>query len=400
MIIVFSTSHSAEWFAEPSVIVSSQYDDNFYLRTTNELDTSSLIIDPNLRFEGQDERWSFKLDARFRAVKYYDISNTDSNNVFLKLKHSYLLESGQLGLSANLDRNTTFDRNYDTQLLEAGLSELQIERDTLTVEPYWDWKISEIISSRLNLKVTDIQHGDNAPSNYNDYNSQEISLMSNWSQTEKSVWGMILKSTHLEVSDLDYENEQRTVQVYYDHSYTENSKLSILGGKTKVAYLYNNYPVCTGFIDPFLGCVFGAYVLIDNESSSTVSEYSIGYAHANELGDFNLNAYRSVRSSSSGSATQNDALSINYLRKITERVSGEFLLVRDVTESIDGLDVNQDREVSRLQPSVSWKLSKYWNLSFRYRYIKQVITSTDVESTSNSILAVLSLKWPKLISIN
>ncbi|MDH5573529.1 MAG: hypothetical protein OEY89_17325 [Gammaproteobacteria bacterium] len=401
MFLYSATSSAAEWLIEPALGLKTQYDDNIYLRAANEVDASAVIVDPSITFEGKEEIWNLRFDSRLRSIKYSGVDDADSNNLFLKFSAGRSMERSQLGISANFDRNTTFDREFDTQLPEAGLIESKIERETLTIGPYWSWRTSDKIQMSLNLNVTDVTYSENAPLNYNDNSVGTIKFSISRRQSEQVSLGVILKNTQTDIEERDYESEQNALQVFYNYSFSENASIDLLAGASTIDYVFHNYRDCVGgvWIQTFSGpfCT-GSEVVRDQADDKSINEFNISYKYESELGDFNMSMYRSINTSSSGSATQSDYLTVKYNRKLTPRLKASLLFSGSKIETLDGLNASQDNEQYRFQPAINWKFSEYWNLGFNYRYIKQIITDTDVESDSNAVYVNLSMRWPRLAS--
>ncbi len=402
LLSIFSLqTHSAEWLAEPAVILKAQYNDNVRNARTNEESAAGYTLEPKLVISGEEKDiWNIKLDTKLRAVRYSGIDNADSDNVFLSIGGSYFTERSQTGFNASYEDNTNFNQDYETQLDISGFTEIQIKRESVYIAPYWYWQMSEKGSITLSLNMSDRTYDENAPSNYNDYASTGGDLSFSWKYSEKTKLGLKIKQLTTENNDLDYENDTKTLQLSYDYNISQNSDISVLLGQSKVEYVYHNIPFCQGqtSLGEALGFCDGTIVYGDNESDSTVNNYSFGYTNKSELNKTIIGLSRGVTASSSGSARQTDKYNINYSRKMTERVKSQLLLSFQKSESLDGLNAYQDSQIYRAEPSIYWRLTKDWGLSFLYRYIKREYLASNTESESNSIYINLSLRWPKAIS--
>ena len=109
-----------------------------------------------------------------------------------------------------------------------------------------------------------------------------------------------------------------------------------------------------------------------------------------------MNGGRTVQPSSFGDAQE--ILSARYLYSIgnTQRFRTMLTLDASETSSISGVSSSNDIARYRVEPSVSYRLDKNWNLQFLYRYISQKIILSNEDSISNAVFLNLSLRWPKL----
>jgi len=378
----------------------AEYNDNIRRVVVNEEDTAGYTLEPRFILEGQENTWNTKLDTKFRGVRYFDVSYADSDNVFLNLSSKYFTEISQLGFNASYEDNTTFDLEYDTQLDQSGLTDVPVEKETIYLAPFGYWRISEKANITLGLNASVQEYDENAPSNYNDYKSNGGNLSIGWDYSEKTSLSLIIQQSITESDDLDYENETRALRFSYDYNFSQNSDLSLLLGKSKVDFVYHNISVCQGgYTQTQAGLIcFGGFAPEDSEDGTTVNDYSFEYTNKDELNETVVALSRNITASSSGSATQTDKYSINYERRITQKVSVEFFLSFRELESLDGLDTDQDVQRYRIQPSVSWDVTEDWGLHFLYRYIKQGYLDSSEDSVSNIVYMNLVYRWPKTIS--
>ena len=397
VVIVFmflTKAHSAQWILEPDAIIRTEYDDNIYLREDNKIDVRAVSVTPGLLLEGKDDRWNLKLDSRFRSTKYTGIEDADNNNVFVDFITGYRMERSSIGIAVNFKKNTTFDREFDTILQQAGLIELRVKKADFVIEPYWNWKTSEKTSVALNYKATKIDYSENAPVQFSDNRNNELKATLQWDQSENMNFGLVMKKIESEVIDFDYDNEQDLMQLFVNYDISEISSITALLGKSKVKYTYHNIPECVGYVDRFFGCISNVYILVDRESETTVDDFNFAYNYIGEINEIDISAYRRVNSSSFGSATQTDVFTIDYKRRLSQRSTMTILLSQNDSEALDGLDSNQDGRTIQIRPAITWRMSEYWNFSIDYRYIKRDLAIADAQGVSNSIAMNLYMKWP------
>jgi len=393
-------AYSAEWLVEPSVFLRAQYNDNLRMDSVNEEAATGYAVGPRLVLEGKDAAWDVKLDTKLRSVRYFDVSNVDSDNVFVNLSAITITEISRLGFNASYEDNSTLDLDYDTQLDLSDITGEPVERETLYFAPYWYLDISEKANMTLGLNTSTQVYNDGAPSNYNDYSVSGGNFSFGWRYSENTDFGINIKLSSTESDDLDYENDKETLQFSYAYDFSRDSALELVYGRSKVDYVYHNVQICPGgYTNLGFGIVcLGGFATIDDVGDQVVNDYSIDYTNKSELNTTALALSRNITASSSGSARQTDLYSIDYERAVSERVDFQLLLSYRESETLDGLDSDQDSKNYRYEPAVFWKLTEDWGLRFFYRHIKREYVVSGSESASNSIYINLSLRWPKAAS--
>jgi len=195
-------------------------------------------------------------------------------------------------------------------------------------------------------------------------------------------------------------------QLGYKYKATENSTFNIDLGGSKVDTIHTNQSICSVPFVPISDCS-GFYQLIfplvvlnldDTSESNSGSTYSISYDYKHEISDYIIALNQSVETSSNGFAQEVEDFMVRYNRKISEKFSAALILNVTRSKSFDSVSYFEDRDIIRIEPSISWRFSKDSRLSAGYRYRQQTYSALNEDAGSNSIYVNLSFFGRKLMS--
>jgi len=399
-VLVVGIAQSAEWMLEPSVGMSTQYNDNVGMRTevNNPVGSTGYTLDPKINIVAEEQYlWDMSLSARTKFTRYQDIQNSDTNNVYLDFGSGWQTERAMLRLNASFTRNTNFDDDYDTESPLAGLIDDKTERETISFSPSIRWNLSQASVVIFSITTTDISYDEVMGTNFKDYTNDSASFQAYWQVLEKHTLGYSISYSEQETPDYNYSSDTTVLNLDYTYNFTQSSDLKLsLGGRR------TNSPVILRCVTPgefeFTGeCRFSDPIFDDKKTEADDGvTVNLSYSNQTERASNSFNVSRNVASSSTGSQQEQRSVNYKFSFKNTERFTSNLLLDGLETEAIGGGDSSNDRTRYRVEPSIYYKLSRDWALSFKYSYINQNITDTDEDSTSNAVYINLSLNWPKL----
>lgn len=394
---------AAEWKAEPSVGVRTQYNDNITLRSedNNPQSSTGYTIDPRIKFTGVEQQlWDLSLDARGKLTRFQDIEDTDSNNVFIALGAGYNTERFKWRLNANLDRNTSLDTDFDTASPDAGLFDDRTERTTVSIAPSLRWNSGETSVMIFSVESTNVSFDKVLSSNLVDFENDKVSFQAYWGVSDNHSLGFTTSYTEQESPDTGFSSDTTVLNLDYTYTQSQSSTWKIsLGGRQLNSLRKNGeFLGCDpeSIFDGPTSCAFGLPILGDLESQDNGVVVNVAYSHDSERSSQRFNTYQNVVSSSTGGVQEQQNVSYSLDFRNTERFTTRLNLSGSRSETISGVDSSIDVVSYRLEPSVSYRLDKNWKLSFLYRHIQQNRIDSDVDSTSNAVNVNLYLHWPKL----
>jgi len=402
-VLVVGIAQSAEWKLEPSVGMSTQYNDNVGMRTevNNPVGSTGYTLDPKIKIVAEEQYlWDMSLSTRAKFTRYQDLQNADSDNIYLNFGSGWQTERAMLRLSANFTRNTNFDDDYDTESPLAGLTDDKTERETVSFSPSIRWNLSQTSVVIFSITTTDISYDEVTSTNLRDYTNDSASFQAYWQVLEKHTLGYTISYSEQETPDVDYSSDTTILNLDYTYNITQSSELKLSLGGRRLNSLQEN-GLFLGCVTPSIfdgptSCAFSAPILGDLENEDDGLTINVSYSNQTERASNSFNASRNVVSSSTGSIQEQRSVNYRFRFKNTERFSSNLLLDGSEALTIGGGDSSNDRTRYRVEPSIYYKLNRDWALSFKYSYINQIITDTDEDSTSNAVYINLSLNWPKL----
>lgn len=380
-VLTSSALQAAEWKLEPSVGIRTQYNDNVRMRTeaNNPLGSTGYTLDPKIKLAAEEQNlWDLSLSTRGKFTRYQDLRDADSNNVYVNFDSGWQTERAMLRLNASLTRNTNFDDDYDTESPFAGLTDDKTKRKTITFSPSARWNLSQTSVLIFSINTTDVSYDEVISTNLRDYTNNSVSFQAYWQVLERHTLGYTASYTEQETPEVNYASDTSVLNIDYTYNINQSSDLKFSLGGRRLNSLQKNV---------FLG---------DLENKNDGVTVNLSYSNQTERASNAFNVARNVIPSSTGSVQEQRSVNYKFSLKNTERLSSNLLLNGTETETIGGGDSSYDRTRYRIEPSVFYKLSRDWVLSFKYSYVNLNITNVDQDSTSNAVYINLLLNWPKL----
>jgi len=375
---------AAEWKSEPTVLLKSQYNDNVRMRADELKEGSTgFTLEPRIKFAGEEQRlWDVAIDTRARITRYQDIGDGDSENLFFNFDGGRQTELTDWRLNANYSRNTNFDTDFETVNPDSSLGD-RTERATTTIAPSVRWNTSETSQVSFSLNTTQVTYGEVSRFNYRDYDNDSLSFIAYWMLAENHQLGFTSSYSKYDSPSANFSYEQSVLQLDYTHNITPTSDVKIsLGGRS---------------LDSLSTSIFGDF---RNKDTGVVT--NVTYSSQSELVSHRFTGGRTVSPSSFGGASEILDATYQFSIKNTERLTTKLILNASDSSTVNGTASSRrnDRFSYRVEPSVSYRLTKNWNLQFLYRHINQDYTNNiNVgERASNAIYINLFLHWPKLVT--
>jgi len=378
--------HGAEWTAEPTINLRTQYNDNVRMTTRENKPESSVgyTFDPRVKLKGEELKlWDVSIDARGRISRFPGIEDADSENVFFVFDGGRQTERSNWRLNASYDKNSSFDTDFNTANPGgSGTLSDRTDRTTATIAPSVTWSMSETSQMSFSLSTTDVSYDEVTSRNFVDYEYDNAQFLVNGQFFVNHSLGFTSSYAEYDSPDNNLSYNQIVLQMDYAYTINQLSDLSLsLGGRS-----LDTTTRVSGFGD------------VSTQDSGTV--LNLSYNRASETTSHRFLANRTVSPSSFGGAQERRNITYQLRVSNTERFTTRLIFNAFETETIRG-DQRQrqfDRVEYRIEPAVSYKLSRSWNLEFRYRYLNQSYTNQNRDAESNAVFINLFLHWPRLVS--
>jgi len=416
-----AVTNAAEWKSEPSISFNMLYNDNVRMRSelNNPEGSTGFTLVPRVELAGEEQRlWDMSIDAQAKITRYQDIEDGDSENLFFVFDGGRKTERSDWRLNTSYSRNTNFDTDFNTENPDAGLLDDRTERTTASISPSVNFNTSETSLIKFSLNATDVSFDEVSNANYKDYNTSNAEFVAYWLVAENHQLGFTTSYTESDTPDTGFSYDQAVLQLDYTYTINQISSIDLSFGGRRLnslrenvlvaceannivvpieQFASNDCPLLAG--DPTTGQTFPVTPVlgnVKNQDDGTV--INVSYKSKTETSSHSFSGGRTISPSSFGGAQEVRSATYQLNYRGTERLSTNLIL--DVSESstIDGTSIsfNNDRTRYRFEPSISYRLTKNWNLQFIYRYIEQNFTSSNADSVSNAVYVNLYLDWPRL----
>lgn len=411
-----SVVDAAEWKAEPTINIKTQYNDNVRMRPdeNNPESSTGFTFEPRIKFAGVERQiWDMSVDARGKITRFQDIEDADSENKFFIVNAGRQTERTDWRLNTSYEDNSSFDTDFDTKGPDAGLLDDHTQRKTASISPSVSWSMSETSRLSFSINSTNVKYEEVTNFNYNDYENNSVQLNAAWLLVQNHQIGFTASYSEYDSSDADFSYDQTVLQMDYTYTINATSSFGFSFGGRRLDSLASNVTVAceaggnvfdisqvstTGSCPSTIFVFPVTPILEDIEAENDGTVTSLTYTSKAETTSHSFSSARTVQPSSFGAAQEVYNATYQFSIRNTERFSTALILDASKTETLSGVAGSDiyDNVRYRFEPSISYKLNENWNLSVLYRYFNTERKNLDEESVSNAIYVNLYLHWPRL----
>lgn len=364
------TAHAAEWIFQPSVDLSSMYDDNVDLTTDSNVSTSGYILAPRFSLKRNTETSKLDLDAYGAFTDYQRGEVEDRSEAVASLRsRTQTSERGTLGIDGDLRRDTLFERLTqgrgvgDLRDVDIGLStSTRVRRTYVAANPYFDWWLTERSSMRLGYRLTDVSFSNAENTALVDYKDHVLSGTYTRQLSERNSGSLTAN----------------VVRYRPDTTSSESDTVQLLAGiNRKFSESMHGYVAVGGSETKQTDAG------VEERTSGAV--YRAGLEQKSEISQLDTVISRDVSPSGIGRSLRTDQFRIRWLRKTAPTV--DFVLegqwIR--TRVLEGSDPTIDRDYVEIGPHLSWHWLEHWAVSGGYRYRRQKYDADTNSADSNAV---------------
>lgn len=402
LLAVSGLAHAERWQIVPSVQLEERYDDNITLSPTNPESALGSFLKGQLAFSRLTEIST--IEGRLSVeYSYYDDPpasvKDDNTNVYFDLDSEFRTELSRYGLLALIRRDTTlrFAESLENETpgdiespddpitegpdiadgidLDRGLVQQEIERETLSVSPYWSLDLDERSSIELSYRFTDVNYKKNpSASGIFDYESHDLTSAYEFNVSERDTLGVGVSVGQFKSPD----NSNNTVDTYSIKGlYSRRFSQTLDGALELGVNHYKQESDASTTTNEADGVVFGMTL---NKHTET-DRYSVSFLH-------------NIQPSGDGTVSETSQLNLNGRRALSERLAIFAALGIAETERVG--ESNSKREYLYFSPRLEWKMTQEWTLGAGYRYTRNDVSTTQ-SADSNSFSLSLRYTEPYFI---
>ncbi len=363
------SARAAEYTLEPSVTVQETYDDNVFLKETDDLEHRA---SPALSLEARTEKAELKARAAWDISKYERHDELDSVDqrfgLSANLKPSELRQYGFSGGYVD-------DYTFVSTLEESGLLAERSKRKQFTVDPYATFTLDNRNSLRVSYSFTDTQY---ELETYNDsrVNGGNVTWYHDlMNERTRLIFSAGASQSEFERTDTDVTQSTYRGLVGLDHRFTENLKLEVMVGPR---YTESEFP--------------RGGVTADDNDTGFVVDCTMDWRLEERL-TFSVNVNRDIAQSIYGENITRDRARVSFMYRLTERLRGNLSTAYYRSET-DGFVRSEKRQTFSARPSMTYRITEYLDLRAGYAYTRTENRLTDYSQERNRVYVQLAIDWP------
>lgn len=368
-----------EWYFQPQARVNMEFDTNPQLRSVNIQDAYGIINHLDANYGIRSDRYTIVSTSMLDLYNYWGSSelNLDRQNFYTDLNGNYqLTERSTLGLATVYRKDTSLT----SELLNTGLVQNQVPRQSIDVTPTWRYNLSESQMVKSNYSHESVTYD---PNNYGlrdyDTDSGSITYLDQW--TPKLQYLIALSALHYSSPGIRQLNETTinnySLNVGFEHRYSETLTFTGSVGARLTETVIKPIAQATS-----LGWLF-----------------AVGMNKQFEVGNISINYNRSVSPTGIGLFLQSDSFDASAEYRFSERFKAVLSSSVIITSSTDSKNKEFDRTYYMIEPKLSWDLTRQATLVGGYRYRWQQYDQSNNalgnEALSNAVYVYINYQWDK-----
>jgi len=368
------------WELKPTVVLEERYHDNLYILSGNSASSSfESLMKGVLAFRRLSE--TTNIEGRLHA----NLSNISTNQQYFTLTSFKKFERATFGLDGSYRRDNTTrtietDQELDVEVqqvndVDEGLSEIDIVRNTLKLEPKWSYQYNERIEVNLGFSFNNVSYENNSVgTSLYDFQQQGITTSFSRNLSKRDILITAFNFSRYDYDDVGTTGDSSKVTLSYRSSISELTRNSISVGIRR-----------------------------SNLKTTSTDETNIGFLvhmvmdSKMERGHFSASAQRSLEPSGSGNLIEISELGVKLRYKIKERLFAR-VKVRGTENNPVSNDTGTKRYFFQLSPQLIWKISRWWAIGAGYMYQRR--EQLDGPNDGDNNMVFVNLRYSKAITLN
>ncbi len=360
-----SLSFAEAWQVQPMLGLESRYDSNIRLASGDNAEARvESLARGSLRFRRLTG--TSKIEGRYNAnINTNRIGRIRQHFTFSSYKKS---ERNKFLLAGLFRRDTTTrtierDQNEEGNVLEAevdaGLTQIELKRMTLEARPKWEYLINERSSFALGYSYKNVSYSNNEQgTNLFAYAVHGVAPSIVYRLSERDRVGVSLDFSRYLSSGADTKVDSEALNLDYGRALSQTNQTDVSLGvrrSSTVSGLERSSRV--------------AFLLRAN------TRFKL------ESGNINATVQRRLSPSATGNLTELSEILLRGQYKLRERLNGRLFFRVSKFDSSNALNGRQ-RYFFRVSPSISWNITRWWNvrLGYAYRLREEIDSLNDADS--------------------
>jgi len=382
-------ARAAEWWAQPSADLRTEYDSNLHLTSAPHSGVWGLSLSPDVKFGGATEALDVNGGLRFNFNRYSEHSE-DTNDYIFGLRSNYRGERDVVGFNADAVRDSTLV----SELAQTGVVLSRAQRNRFTANPSWTRALTERTSFVASYTYSNVRYGNTSGTGLVDYRDQTAAagLQSKLSDRET---GSV--TAYYERYDTDQSRANTYgAQIAYDRALSETVHGSIAAGVRRTHNaLFAHALVCDGPV--FFGICFGNLTTLNATASDTSTGYIFSAALEKkwETASVSGQLSRELNPSGVGTLVETDRFGATWAQQWSPTVSSSLYGAAYQTKAVGSFASASKSRYLTVEPQVSWRITEAWTLSAGYHYSRISYQQSGADAANNVAYLVASYAWPR-----
>jgi len=386
-------SRAAEWSAEPSLGLTSSYNDNIQFTSEPHSSVWGLQLQPDVKFNGQTETLKVTGEVSATVNRYFGESGLDTIDHKVSVRSDYVAERDTLGLIVDLLRDSTLV----SELATTGVVLARRQRNTYSAYPTWTRAINETTSIRASYNFSRVRYDNASNTGLVDYVDQSLAMGVQHKLDDRRSLGVTAYYDRYETDAPSSRANTFGFQVGYDHRFTETLHGSLTVGlrktRTDVAILDLR---CETLV--VAGLCSGPVIAITAAESQQSSGYTLDALLEKrwETSTASVGISREINPSGIGSLVQTDRIQLTWLRQISPTFTASFAAAAYESRFIGGAPSSTESNYYRIEPHLTWRLSEELTMDASYSFAQQKYRGAGTPAQANLIYLSVQYAWPKI----
>lgn len=378
-----TTGEAADWTLILDTDAKGQFISNINYSPRNRQSDYILSAQPRLALQYNTENTRLEGSLALLGLHYLSNSSLDRINQYYRLGGTYRL-TPRWGL--RLRAFYTSDSTLQEELTASGVFINRTLRNAVGVSPGLSFNITERLSTYLDyvFKYTDYQSREY----FYNYRTHSLTNGLDYLLTEKTILKGLVIANYTRYN-VDNNISSLGFQLGFNHKFTENLDLTLLGG-AYIRRIKSNLRVLA--FDTITGYL--VVVTVPRTSTDASPFITLASAYRWPTGSVSLSYSRSQSASAYGSLSQYDNFSLNLNQRITERLScnlNPYLII----STLDNPGSDYTSRYYGIRPGLSYNLTERLKLGVHYAFnYRQISGTRNYSFPVHDVYLVLNYSYP------
>jgi hypothetical protein len=372
-----------EWVLDRTISARASYNDNLNMQVANRETSSTLALTPSLTLSDRTERSdsSVAFAATVNRFQERPEFNTTDYRATLSLKSSSELDQRSLTVVSLRDSTLA------SELATTGVVLARRQRTQTTLQASWQRSVTERLSATAGLSMVSTRF--EPTPGVVDFTDQTLSAGLRRTVSDSTSFGLTLSSRDFQTATDSVKSRTNAFSISGQWRYSERLRLTLDVGRdrTRTDQQANALACPLPVIFCQLSLVPFQAVVVPVSSTTNGTSFNALAAYEFETGSATANLGRSLNASGIGSLLRSEQATLNYQRRLSDTLEFGFGASTVRSQALDG--GGSEVRLSRLSPSLQWKIDPQITLTGGYTYLTQVASGQAERARGNTLFVNL-----------